>query len=77
MVQTNLTNIATWQNGDIKIATPDEAKKTNKVPFVIPYNPALPKIHKILHRKQPILHSSKPLNETFKETPVVAYRRAL
>ena len=51
-------------------------KKTNRVPFIITHNPALPNIHKILHRKQPILHSSERLSEIFKETPVVAYRRS-
>ena len=56
--------------------TPDVTEKTNRVPFIITHNPALPNIHKILHRKQPILHSSERLSEIFKETPVVAYRRS-
>ena len=37
------------------------------------YNPALPNIHKVLRPKQPLLHSTEPLHEIFKETPVVAY----
>ena len=56
--------------------TPDDTKKTNRVPFIITHNPALPNIHKILHGKQPIFHSSERLSEIFKETPVVAYRRS-
>ena len=56
--------------------TLDDIKKTSRVPFIITHNPALSRIHKILHRKQPILHSSERLSEIFKETPLVAYRRS-
>ena len=64
------------RNEALQEHTPDDTKKTNRVPFIITHNPALPNIHKILHRKQPILHSSERLSEIFKETPVVAYRRS-
>ena len=39
-------------------------------------NPAQHNIQKILHNKQPLLHSSDRCKEIFKETPVVAYRRS-
>ena len=56
-----------------------EHKRDNKcdiVPFVIMYNPAQPNIQKILHSKQPLLHSSDRCKEIFKETLVVGYRRS-
>ena len=50
--------------------------KCDRIPFVITYNPAQPDIQKILHNKQPLLHSSDRFKEIFKETPVVVYRRS-
>ena len=40
---------------------PIGAKNTNRISFVITYNPALPNIQRILHKKQPILHASERL----------------
>ena len=60
------------RNEDLQEHTPDDTKKTNRAPSIITHNPALPNIHKILHRKQPILHSSERLktpNTTLKTTP--------
>ena len=66
------------RNEALKEHTPDDTKKTNNsgVPFIITHNPALPNIHKILHRKRPILHFSDRPSQIFKETPIVAYRRS-
>ena len=36
-------------------------KDKSPVPFTITYNPALPNIQEILHKKQPILHSTNHL----------------
>ena len=49
---------------------------SDRVPFTITYNPALPNIQDILRRKQPILHSTERLKNIFKEVPVVAFRRS-
>ena len=46
------------------------------VPFTITYNPALPNIQEILHKKQPILHSTNHLQKIFKDVPFMAYRRS-
>ena len=53
-----------------------DIKKPSRVPFTITYNPALPNINKILQKKQPILNSTARLQNIYKETPVVAYRRS-
>ncbi|XP_078372690.1 uncharacterized protein LOC144656333 [Oculina patagonica] len=50
--------------------------RSDRVPLVITYNPALRNIQKILHNKQPLLNSSSNCKEIFKETPVVSYRRS-
>ena len=44
-----------------------------RVPFIVTYNPALPNIRGILHKKQPILDSTEGLHNIFSETPVVAF----
>ena len=45
------------KNKALKEHTHIDTKETNRVPFMIADNPSLPNIHKILHRKQPILYS--------------------
>ena len=42
---------------------PDKDKSNTPVPFTITYNPALPNIQEILHRKQPILNSTDRLQK--------------
>ena len=49
---------------------------SDRVPFTITYNPALPNIQDILRRKQPSLHSTERLKNIFKEAPVVAFRHS-
>ena len=46
------------------------------VPFVVTYNPALPRISNILRKHFNILHSSNRCKDVFKQTPFVAYRRS-
>ena len=53
-----------------------ETKGTERIPFVVTYNPTLPNIQKILCKKRPILNASERLQKIFKETPVVAYLRS-
>ena len=44
--------------------------------YLFTYNPALPNIHDILRKKQPILQSTERLRNIFKEIPVVVFRRS-
>ena len=46
------------------------------VPFVVTYNPALPRISNILRKHFNILHSSNRCKDFFKQPPFVAYRRS-
>ena len=46
------------------------------VPFVVTYNPALPRISNILRKHFNILHSSNRRKDVLKQTPFVAYRRS-
>ena len=46
------------------------------VPFVVTYNPALPRISNILRKHFNILHSSNRCKDVFKQPPFVAYRRS-
>ena len=50
------------RNDTLKENSP-EIKKPDRVPFITPYNPALPNIHKVLRQKQPILHSTERLHD--------------
>ena len=52
-----------------KPATRDTSNRIHTVA----YNPALPNIHDILRKKQPILQSTERLRNIFKEVPVVAF----
>ena len=54
----------------------DKDKSNTPVPFTITYNPALPNIQEIIHRKQPILNSTDRLQKIFKDKPFIAYRRS-
>ena len=49
---------------------------SDRVPFIITYNPALPNIQDILRKKQPILNSTERLKNIFNEVPVVAFHRS-
>ena len=51
-----------------------DTPKPTRVPFIVTYNPALPNIREILHKKQPILDSTERSHNIFSETPVVAFR---
>ena len=53
-----------------------DTPKPTRVPFIVKYNPALPNIREILHKKQPILDSTERLHNIFSETPVVTFRRS-
>ena len=53
-----------------------DTPKPTRVPFIVTYNPALPNIREILHKKQPILDSTERLHNIFSETPVVAFCRS-
>ena len=46
------------------------------VPFVVTYNPALPRISNILRKHFNILHSSNRCKDVFKQPPFVVYRRS-
>ena len=48
---------------------------TDRLPFVVTYNPSLPRISNILRKHFHILLSSKRCREVFKHPPIVAYRR--
>ena len=48
----------------------------NRIPFVVTYNPALPRISNILRSRLNILLSSNRCREVFKQPPIVAYRRS-
>ena len=48
---------------------------TDRLPFVVAYNPSLPYISNILRKHFHILLSSKRCREVFKRPPIVAYRR--
>ena len=52
-------------------------KASNDVlPFVVTYNPALPRISNILRKHFNILHSSNRCTDVFKQPPFVVYRRS-
>ena len=53
-----------------------DTPKPTRVPFIVTYNPALPNIRDILHKKQSILYSTEHLHNIFSETPVVAFHRS-
>ena len=44
------------------------------VPFVVTYNPALPRVSNVLRKHFNILHSSNRCKDVFKQPPFVAYR---
>ena len=46
------------------------------VPFVVTYNPALPRISNILRKHFNTLHSSNSCKDDFKQLPFVAYKRS-
>ena len=46
------------------------------VPFVVTYNPALPRISNILRKHSNTLHSSNRCKDVFKQPPFVAHRRS-
>ena len=47
----------------------------NRVPLVVTYNPAVPKLRKIVNQYQPLLHTFSRCKEIFSSPPLVAYRR--
>ncbi|XP_078374399.1 uncharacterized protein LOC144657936 [Oculina patagonica] len=49
--------------------------KTDRTPFVISFNPALPKISSVIKKHLNILQSSANCKEAFPHPPVIAYRR--
>ena len=49
--------------------------QTETTPFVITYNPALPNLAYIIHKHSNVLYSSDRCRNTFKNLPLVAYRR--
>ena len=49
--------------------------QTETIPFVITYNPALPNLAYIIHKHSNVLYSSDRWRNTFKNLPLVAYRR--
>lgn len=50
-------------------------QQNNRVPFVMTYHPDSPNLHKIIHKRMDILHSSELMREIFPVAPLVAYRR--
>ena len=51
-------------------------KTSNRTPFILTYNPSLPSISSIIQKHFNLLQSSNRCKNTFKEPPVVAYRRS-
>ena len=49
--------------------------QTETTPFVVTYNPALPKVAHIIHQHSNVLYSSDRCRNAFKNLPLVAYRR--
>ena len=45
------------------------------IPFVLTYHPELPKVKEIVNKHWPIIESSKRLNKSFPQKPIMAYRR--
>ena len=54
----------------------DNSATSDPILFTVTYDPALPNIHDILLKKQPILPSTERLRNIFKEVPVVPFRRS-
>ena len=52
-----------------------EQNKLDRIPFIITYNPLLPKTPNFLQESQTILNASEKCSEVFKNTPLVSYRR--
>ena len=75
-VRSQISRAKSIPRNDILKENSPEIKKPDRLPFITTYNPASPNIYKVLRQKQPILHSTECLHETFKEAPVVAYRRS-
>ena len=63
------------RNEVLKENKPATRDTSDWIPTVT-YNPALPNIHDILRKKQPILQSTERLRNIFKEVPVVAFCRS-
>ena len=48
---------------------------TNRVTLVVTFNPAVPKLRKIVNQYQPPLHTSSRCKEIFSSPPLIVYRR--
>ena len=53
----------------------EKSNQGNRVPLVVTYHPALPKLHQILRRHLSILHVSERMKQAVPNPPLVAYRR--
>ncbi|GFO42211.1 hypothetical protein PoB_006871600 [Plakobranchus ocellatus] len=49
--------------------------QTDRMSFVITYNPALPNITSLLKTYFPVLHTSERCKKTIPQTPMAAYRQ--
>ena len=52
-----------------------EKKTTTRIPFVLTYHSNLPPVGKIINDHWNILQTKPKLRRTYKERPLVAYRR--
>ena len=53
----------------------DTKTNNNRVPLVVTYNPALPKLHAILQQHHQLLQVSTKCRDIFHDPPLVAYRK--
>ena len=55
----------------------DKCPRTNnRTPFLVTFYPALPNIGGILHKLNPVLHSSRHCQGAIEQVPMVAFRRS-
>ena len=71
-----MVNLSLEMTPSMNIIMTHQNLPIHRVPFIVTYNPALPNIREILHKKQPIFDSTKRWHNIFSETPVVAFRRS-
>jgi hypothetical protein len=55
---------------------PKEKRTSNRIPFIVTYNPSLPSIPSIFKKNLSLLHSSNRCKTIFAQPPLVAFRRS-
>ena len=60
----------------IALQTKPKTDNSNRIPFIVTYNPSLPSISSIFKKHLSLLHSSDHCKAVFPHPPIVAFRRS-